>query len=434
MRRLPVALLTLGVSVVLGACANDSGTTSPRGAAQQRLSSAAAAPNACDFNAMKSDAHLFFSAQKDPALSLISDMQAALKTTQDSATSVGWAIHRRIGTARLTSAQGGTAADGGRLVIDVLKCQKLAVPDSFAAHDSLVLAAGIFAIRGDSEAALPAIAWLSNSATQVREVAAPRWGVEPAPTWPTTGRFLVYGYPILVTGTFVTPATAINTNGTGSYNGFELGSVPADQSKANLRVGICSAAISSDTTTANRLLHNSAILVNSSPSTLCTFTADNDLASATTFSSLARRFAQLFMPKDLFADGLDFSSSIGGLPSDWSPFTTGKLVGSQIVPKFTQTPNSRVNIPRTYIVNVTVAGHPVPGVDVKVAITGNNGVPANAIILAGSDTTGTTNSAGDVSFSMAFGKAGGYTMTATGSLTGIPTQSAVSPVFNIKNP
>ena len=427
MRRFSVALLPLGVSLALAACGPDSDTTTSRSITSVQRSSAGGPPsaNACNVGDIKKAAQDFFAAQQDPVFGLLNDLQSASDLT--AATAIGWNIQRRVAEARLTAAQDGTADDGAKVVLGTFKCTSLAssVPTDFVNNLALILTQGIFEVRGTG-GSLPAAAWLSVAST--RTLGSPRWGVEPVTTWPTTGAFLVYGYPKLITGTFVTPATGINTNGPGTYNGFELGSIPANQSKAGLRIGICVAAVNGTQTVANRLIHAGAIQVNSSPTQLCTAS----LANSSTFESVTRRLASFLAPQLLFAQ--EGEGRVGGLPSDWSPNTTGQLAGSAIAIKWTSTPNSNVGVFKNYVANVTIAGQPVPGVVVTVAISGNQGEPANAILLPGSTTTATTDASGNATFSLAFGKAGGYNLSGIGSLDGVSTQTGVTQkVFQIKN-
>src|SRR5262249_1965363 len=151
-----------------------------------------------------------------------------------------------------------------------------------------------------------------------RVLAVPTWGVEPAPSWPS-GPILVWGYPLLLSNFAIDPATNINTNGTGTYNGFELGTIPDATPKGGLRAGVCIPSFNGNT--ANRLIHNnSEIPLNNDPDALC----NASFASASPWYQRAlARAVSLIAPATAHAmiDEID----IGGTPSSWSPHSTAAL-------------------------------------------------------------------------------------------------------------
>jgi hypothetical protein len=239
------------------------------------------------------------------------------------------------------------------------------------------------------------------------------------------------------------PATNINTNGTGTYNGFELGTIPDATPKTGLRVGVCYQSTTNGNT-ANRLIHNnSEILVNSTPGALCTM--PSPVASTDSRSWYVRalaRAATLLVPADAHAmQGGDF---IGGLPSSWSPFASGALLGSNIAPTFVCPANAPLCVatqPNDAVVggtvhsavNVSINGIPVPGIELTIAIDNNQGAPAGAVITGGA-IKDTTDANGNATFDITIGKPGGYIVAVGGNLTGIPTAGALSATFHIKNP
>src|SRR5213075_525122 len=104
--------------------------------------------------------------------------------------------------------------------------------------------------------------------------------------------------------------------------------------------------------------------------------------SATWLADLMNRAASWLAPKSALAQfGFD---GIGGLPDGWSPVIPNALQGSGITITITQQPaNTRVGLVDPVTVNVADNGLVVPGALVTLAVFGNNGVPANAVITNG---------------------------------------------------
>jgi hypothetical protein len=144
--------------------------------------------------------------------------------------------------------------------------------------------------------------------------------------------------------------------------------------------------------------------------------------------------ASLFSPTMLYAqDGVGF---IGGHVSDWSPFTSATLTSSNVLLTFSKITGAHVDVPvPPFTVTVKVGTRGIPGVDVTLTLANNSGLPAGAEFTAGSKLTATTSTDGVATFdNVAFHKAGGYTITATGNIGGLMTNTIISnPVFNIKN-
>jgi hypothetical protein len=430
MRRSIVALLPVLGLVALGACSGgDRDTTAPRSISPKATVSASLTTAfSCDFSAMKTDARAFFASSRDPVFTLISDMSSAYKTGGASgATSKGLDILARVAQVRLTSAQGGTADAGGLFVNDVVGCTTLVppTPDDFDA--AAALGRGIFEVRGDAPAAPAALAYnATRGSSLLTGAASPLWGVEgtwPAsPLLPTNNRYLVYGYP----------------KGTSSdvrVTGFELGTLPTTVNVKGLTVGVCSAPVTSNGTTANLLVHSATNILLLQGTHFC---VGHIAMGESPVGAFARRLASLLSPRSLFAQSS--FDGIGGLPDGWSPFTLGSYVGSDITLHFDVQPsNGTVNTNISPIVTVSATragGLPVPPVVVTLAIYGNNGTPAFIINNIATTTSDGVNSVGIAKFdTLQFTKAGGYTIIATGSVGGAPvgTQSVLSALFNIKN-
>lgn len=441
MRRSSVALLVaLSSSLFTAACSDTSVVASRATAPSERASvNNAAAPGGCSFTTVSKTANGYFASRTDPVFTMISAVQTAAKTDIASATAASWPILRRVADVRLTSTVGSAAA-GKTFLTALLACTNLnGDATDFLAHADSVLASGMLAVRtgGDTK---PAAAMLNDKSTGVRSFAEPTWGVEPiGGSWPVasvtgTTSYLAYGYPIKVPLTDVTAATAINTNGTGSYNGFELGTLPASQDKETLRVGICKAA--GDLTSRNRLIHDGSIQgVNENPASLCLLSGPTaDAGPYLSMRGIGGYLASLFSPGSLYAqDGVGF---IGGHVSDWSPFTSATLTSSNVVLTFSKISGAHVDqfVP-PFTVTVKVGTRVIPGVDVTLTLANNSGLPAGAEFTAGSKLTVRTLADGIAKFdSVAFHKAGGYTITATGNIGGLLTNAIISnPVFNIKN-
>jgi hypothetical protein len=295
------------------------------------------------------------------------------------------------------------------------------------------LAAGVFEVRGNSGPTGAALA-MNSSPGVAATLASPLWGAEPANgdwtrTAATYGRYLVYGYPL--------GANVLTS-------GFELGTLPnslsgfLSSSNDAFRTGLC--IPQSQGNTANRLVHLGAVVTD--PTVIVqqgTHFCSGLVASTgsrTWLASLANRAASLLSPKSLSAQPLlDDFFGIGGLPDGWSPVIPNALQGSGITITITQQPvNTRVGATDPVSVNVSGNGLLLPGVLVKLSVAGNNGVPANAIITGGTDGPFATDTHGNVTFPMTIGKAGGYTLTVSGTFSGVPTGTATSVLFNVKNP
>jgi hypothetical protein len=424
---------------------------------------------------MKGYAQDFFASGRDPVFKLISDMQAAdnnkahLNPADRLAAidAAAWQILKQVATERLTSAQGGTAAQGATFVNYVLGCTDIGVPDDFTTHAALILNSGIFEIRGgSSDNTYPALAFVKAEVGGARALATPRWGVQKgsANSWipvttPATPpySYLVYGYPFKgasVTG--VGAAAEINTNEVaptgGRYNAFELGTVPdLKEQNVGLRVGLCVNAVVTGSSDVSLLFHSSEIQNNSSPS-FCDPLVDPttlvSLPSRNWYANFAQRVTSVFRPTTLFAQEEE-GRFLGGLPSGWSPFHSGSFTPANVALIFTSPINTDGTIQdgfttkaRTFKVRVrngTTADSPAApaGVTVTLSIAGNNGSPALFLWnnVSSRTITTSTDASGDATFvDVKIIKAGGYLITASGSLGGLAaTQSTTPPMFWIKN-
>jgi len=441
MRRSPVALVPAAVGLLLAACVGDRDTTAPKSASNAASFTQAAPPVTCDFTAMKQDASHFFSASNDAVFGMISNM----KTTRQSsgaaaATPMGFNIFAEISKARLTSRQTLSPASafdaaeiaGGQLVADVALCTNLGTIDATTA--ATALRSGVFEVRGSAvDPTGPALA---------KPEVFPRWGVEPTPTptrpptatpWPIiagTPRYLIYGVPGAAASTLGGEPLAVD-----GFVGFDVSSFPATLPKTGLLVGICVKTTDADGNAVNRLIHTGDIVSEAAPSFCGAPIAS--LSTSAWFASVANRVTSVFAPALLHAqdgDTRDYLSFTGGGPSSWSPMAWGKIKGASVGLSFTTQPkNGFDNAPlATFVVHSATPNHPLAGTSVTITVFSNNGVPAGAFVSG--DFTVAANANGDATFTnVTVNKAGGYTLTATATYGGVPTGSAISAKFNIKN-
>jgi len=402
--------------------------------------SAAAKPLSCDFGAMKTYAGDFFSASNDVVFGLISSMKSAYGSGgATAATPLGLDILTEISKARLTSRQvlspatklAAARVAGGMLAQDVALCSTLGALD--AATASTAITSGIFEVRGTGP---------DQTAAVAKPDVFPRWGVESKTSaWPTfTGipRYLLYG-----TAGAATTELGGEPQSVDGFVGYDVASLPSGISKSGMRVGICVKTTITDAnlngTAVNRLIHSGVVEANQPPN-FCSGAPTASLSTSAWFASLAHRTISVFSPSSLFAQGrddLDLIGFTGGGPSSWSPMAFGKIVGQNVNASFKTQPKDGfifTAIP-SFTVHVNTAatpGHSLEGVKVTVSVFGNNGEPAGAFVNG--TVTVETNADGDALFdNVIVNKAGGFTITATGSFSGVGTQNAISKMFHIKN-
>jgi hypothetical protein len=434
MRRIPVALVSTAGLAILAACGSDSATTSPRDIAP-RVHSAAVVP-ACSFSDVSQAAKNYFPS-KDTVFSMISDMKTTFsKSGRAAATPKGFDILKRTEMVRRLGKEIAAGSVGGTFVLDLVGCMDVgAAPAAF--DPGAALTSGVFAVRGDVPADSAAIAYTASANTPAT-FASPLWGVEPGPgndwTRPAADapyvRYLVYGYPL--TGGVLA-------------GGFELGSLPttvgADTTEL-FRVGVC--VQQTQGSVVERLIHGGLILTGISSTTQgASFCQGNVTSSAskTWYRALASRVMSVFAPRAAVAQSDGSTFGIGGLPDGWSPFAPSAIRPDSVSLAFTQLPINAVDSTNTtVVVHASAPGFTnVPGVLVTISIAGNSGSPAQAVLISSPNCTGCTSTTvatdrnGNANFVIQIGKSGGYTLAATGLLSGLATQSTTSQLFNVKN-
>jgi len=433
MRRTIVALVPIVGSLLFAACSDNRDATAPRSISASRNASPNSPPNSCSFSTVNSDAALYFPAG-DAVFTMISDMKSLYQTRNGgavAATPKGFDILAHTADARRSGTEIGDATAGGNFVSALVLCMDLgSIPTKF--NPSAALLGGVFEVRGGTtDLTDPALAYNASPNTPAT-LASPLWGAEPktgswARTAATYGRYLVYGYPL---------GTDVLTSG------FELGTLPASLSSFlatsdnAFRVGLCIAQANSSKTAANRLVHLSTIVTdpNSVLQQGTNFCVNHVTSNGTTtwFASIMHRAASLFAPKPAFAQ-FDFAG-IGGLPDGWSPFNPNAIAGSNVVLTFGALPkNVKDSTNFTLIVHASAPGIAnMPGVNITLTVANNSGTPAQAVLIP-QDPSAITQTNGDATFVIAIGKPGGYTLTATGDISGVKTAGFTSAVFNIKN-
>jgi hypothetical protein len=430
MRRPTVALIPIVVSLVLAACTGDRDTTAPRLIAPTKTVSATVLPATCSLETAEQIAPTYFPSG-DAGIGLVDVMEdgSSDPTTRNKN---GFNVLARIAAVRHLPNHGPATA-GGQLVLNVVACMSVGVvPDTFDPAASL--AGGVFEVRGNTEGTLTnpvpaATAWNLSPGTAATP-AVPLWGVEPSGLWARSGapRYLIYGYPL---GADVVAS------------GFQLGSLPANLTSPSFpdpasafRVGLCIPQ-ALGTTAANRIVHSNSIVTDLTDVTLqgAKFCAPGyilgSLGTSSWLASLVNKATSLFTPRTLSAQDAGLFG-IGGLPDGWSPFTPSQLAGSSMVLAYVQQPTNE-NVNTDIVPTVTVSGRDgaflLPGLRVTISITGNHGSPD---IISGN--TATTDKFGVATFPhLQLNKAGGYTLTASGSLSGVVTNTTISKLFNVKN-
>lgn len=404
------ALLCIGTIAFVAACSSDqpNAPMTPTSASLVRA-------GACNFTNIGSDARSYFASNKDPVFDLISTMSTAYKNGgAAAATDPGFDVLGRVSAALSEAgAINGTSATGNTLVTDVLACMSVGtLPASFSVQSALETN-GLFAVRGGTNDPTGAVTSRST----------PLYGAEAqsSSSWAASAgqRFLIYGYPIGFSFTPETPA---------ALTAFELSTVPTPITfSPKIAAGECSTNKPDP-----RLQHANAILaletLSFCPAATASTTQRSGLAAA------AQVVASWFTPRDLNAFSL--GGGTGGLISGLSPFGPVVFTPSTATLNFVnRVPNAKVSTltnqfdPTIQIKAQTANGTALGGVKVSLTVAGNSGSftpPADSVEY--------TNDTGVATFSTFYlDKAGGYTITATGTILGQSTQTVISNLFNIKN-
>lgn len=437
-RLVATRLVPILLTATLAACAGDRATAPPT--SHTDVQSGATVTLVCNFTQTKSDARAFFSSGSDPVFSIIRDMQSAYGTGgATAATPKGFDVLQQIAAARGTTRQGGTAASGNALTKDVLACMSVGpIPGSFDVTNAI--ASGIYEVRGGAtDATSPALAALA--AAGQKSAASPEWGIESLSSWgarfnglPT--RFLVYGAPLPVSS-FTTEPVALDANNAAA-TGFDIATIPvmpglsfanADGTPGQVRVGICIPQATG--TNPNRLLHVGATVTSvldlSLPS-FCSAVASATSSGARGVLAFVRQAIAFMLPTSAYAFSI---GGVGSLPSGLSPFGAVQVNASSVALRFTKQPsNGSISAPISPPVAVkaaTSAGTPVGGVVITLTVIGNNGI--NAAVTGN---VATTNELGVATFpNLTVTKAGGYTIQASGAISGGSTGTVTSVLFNV---
>lgn len=444
MRRTSAAVVALGVLFVVAACTSDNTTSPPRATtalASSRSVNIAFTCSSNTFSTMSNDAKAYF-ANHDPVFDSISNMKKLWIASPATAVPTGFNILARTATVRDGGKEIGSAALGGKFVLDVVGCMSTVLPVDTTFHPELALANGVFEVKGgaDTVPALAEVAVAHSATTQ----ASPVWGAQPYTNWSRTAApgypaYLVFGYPL---------GADVRTSG------FDLGTIPNAVSEKPyvetnfpnylFRVGLCVNPSNGNNTALNRLIHAGSIVTgfldpNSQQdqgATFCTQANTIAMMNRTWLQRFASNALSIISPRYAFAmqglGGGDFG--IGGLPDGWSPIVPNSILGNGITLSFGG-PVKNTFADTLFDVTITAmdaAGAPVPGVVVTMSVNNNHGVPAGAIIV-GDSLPKTTRTSGAVTFHLGVGKAGGFILAANGLVSNVATQSAVSNQFQVQN-
>jgi hypothetical protein len=428
---------SLLAATTLAACASDRSTAPTNPPPAAAVSTAGTLTLTCDatFSTQKSDARAFFSSSQDPIFTILKTMASAYKTGgAAAATSSGFDALQRIAVARGTSAQGGPATAGRSLTEDVLACMSVgAIPSSFDANILTALSSGIYEVRGADPSAGAALAFATSPGQKT--AASPEWGIESLGSWGAkfngaATRFLVYGAPVPV-NSFTSELASTDPNNV-AFTGFDISTVPvmpglvlADQ----IRVGICIDPATNSVP--NRIIHGGATttILPLDPPGFCSGNVASAVRSGSLLARIARGAFDLIAPKPAYAFTL--IGGTGGLPSGLSPFGPVIVNAQNVSLTFVQQPsNGSISAPIAPPVTVqatTANGTPVGGVTITLTIYNNQGQPATA-----TGNVATTGEFGVASFpNLTLTKAGGYIITASGSISGNATKTVNSVLFNV---
>jgi hypothetical protein len=370
---------------------------------------------ACDFTKIKRDARGWVVLSNDPIYDLIQQLASLNKGTDAAAFNAkAYDILAYIGSIAGTTAVTTNTTAGDALINDIFAC--LGIPTTTGQFTNALGASGLFAVRGSS-----------TDAVVSRGSGVPRYGAQAVANWNASaglgpnGRLVIYGYPRGIT-TFTNEPGLLTSGATG----YELFTVPAvPQFVTPIIGGVCLTTIPANA----RLLHEhggqDVILAPVTPAFCGPLTASAPNEAGSVFA-LARRISDWIAPKPLYAATMvlgGMGGSLGGL-SPIGPVTTNVTT----VQLSFQTPpsNGSINTPITPTIEVKAVtaspnSTPIDGLTITLTVIGNNG---SFNILPGSNVAVTAN--GGVARFPLFqtDKAGGYTLTATGSFDGGATKTA----------
>lgn len=380
----------------------------------------------CNFTVTKSDARTYLPA------AVQTDAQSALRAMQDAYSAADTAGARKAGFDFIrrfivAAHDGGTAAgtpdEGSKLTNDLFACMAIVGMSSAVNFAPALGLAGGYKIRGgdgDSEDAVSALG--RTSAIRPDNGTFAGWVGQ---------RVLFYGAPLA--NTFLVNETRVGSAG---YSWSTIPAVSTFNYKGT--VGVCVAASEAADTARGRIQE-----VNNATGKLLVRTAIGNAFStayldcSTTLTvgsrSALNRLTQLalsaILPEPAYAAGL-LGGGTGGTVNGLSDFGVVDIVSATLSMSRVKDATTASAIPEFTVTAQSAGGSLLPDVVVTLAVTGNSG-SFNITPLV---PTATTDANGVAKFSgVVIDKAGGYTITASGSTTGIAAASTVnSNLFHIK--
>jgi len=361
-------------------------------------------PPACDINAIRSDAKLYFAKANDVAFKIITDLS---KATGAAATDKVFDGLSRMAVVRGTSSQSSTATGEvfDHLAKGFLACAEPVVLAGVPNVDfALDFPAGhLFAVRGKSTVDPTGGVYQNGNSHKY-------WGVEPpGGSWPST-RFLVYEAPadptFLNTGGVIGSVTDIST----------IPTIASGNLKITLNVGLCD----SDASLPLGARVNHKNTYGAYVALACSRGAQvADARSPFDPRVLAERAIDFFSPRTLNAAFAGLGSVGIGL-SDVSPVGVYDLT-AVVLGSLGTIANGKNSVPLTVVgggpvvvrATATADGAPLQGIPIEMSIQGNSsniaffGVGADTVpkVIRTTDANGYANY-GDVRVT----KAGGYTL------------------------
>lgn len=397
-------LVAVGGLALTAACADDQPATVTM-PSRPALAFAAAG---CDFTGMKQDARAYFASNQDPVYDLISQFSSLnTKGTAANFKAKGFEILSRVATVAGTSAALPSPAAGDTFVRDVLTC--LGFTTTSGQFTAALGANGLFGVPSGSAA--------------VVSRGSPVYGAEPRTTTTTWAnsvaggiQFLLYGYPRDFQFTAETPAQTTAA---------ELATIPAGLTfNPQIRAFFCEAD-----GTNPKLQHENEILENEQVNYCLGLGLTNPDQSRGVLAFM-HHVTDWFAPRPLFAvaalKGVT-GGGIGGLsPIGSVDFNVSSAKLAFVIQPTDGTINKNL---KPFTVSASTANNtPIDGVTITLTVYNNQGTP-----VAFSGNVATTTNGGIATFDkFQTTKAGGYIITASGTISGGSTKTTNSNLFNVQ--
>jgi hypothetical protein len=390
---------------ITAACADDQ--PAARATMPTRPSAVWAAAG-CDFTLMKKDARAYFVSSTDLVYDLMQQFATLNKATGPTAAAdfrtKGFEMLAYVGSVAEKTTKVKTPAAGDLFVRDVVTC--LGSPTAVGTFTGSLGPNGLFGVPTGSAA--------------VVSRGSPVYGAEPRTTTTTWSgsvggqQFLLFGYPRPYTGfTLETPAQTTAA---------ELSTIPSGLTfDPKIRGFFC------QTTTSNPKLQHKNEILQQEDANYCLGLAAGVSDKGRGVFALVRHVADWFTPRPLYATTMFAGGGSGGGLGGLSPIGPVDVNVATVKLSFTQQPsNGSINSPITPAIAVkavTALGTPLDGLTITLTVVGNQG---SFNIKPGSNVAITANGGIATFPDFQTDKAGGYTITATGSFDGATKTAPVT--------